>query len=134
MTSRMLTGLAWLTLACSGPESKAGDIPADVPEFEPPVALNADPPVRYPPDLYRRRVEGTVILHLFVREDGSVVPDSTRIEQGSGHAVLDSAAVAGVVTMRFAPARRKGVPVASPFLQPIHFRHPDTTAPGGGRP
>jgi hypothetical protein len=32
--------------------------------------------------------------------------------------------------MRFAPARRDGVPVATLFLQPVHFRHPARAGSG----
>jgi hypothetical protein len=35
--------------------------------------------------------------------------------------------------MRFAPARLDGVPVGATFLQPVQFRHPETSGPGGDR-
>ena len=98
--------------------------------FEPPVVTNAESPIGYPADLYRDGVEGTVILRLFVDETGSIVPDSTTIAEGSGYPELDAAALAGVADMRFVPARRDGQPVATSFLQPVHFRRPDGTAGG----
>ena len=52
------------------------------------------------------------------------VPESSQVAQTSGIPELDSAAVAGVAEMHFAPARRNGTPVATLFLQPVHFRHP----------
>ena len=116
-----------LTLAgCRGPQPSAEEIPANPPlkGFEPPVITNAESPVRYPPGLYQQNVEGTVVLHLYVDSIGKVVSESTGVAEGSGHAGLDSAAVAGVKGMRFAPARRDGRPVAASFLQPITFRHP----------
>jgi TonB family protein len=76
-------------------------------------------------------VEGTVVLRLYVDEQGAVIPDSTRLAETSGYPALDSAAIAGVPEMRFAPARRDGYPVATVFLQPVHFRHPERTGPGG---
>jgi hypothetical protein len=33
--------------------------------------------------------------------------------------------------MRFAPARRDGVPVATPFLQSVQFRHPESSSGEG---
>jgi protein TonB len=99
------------------------------PSFEPPVLTNPEPPVRYPPELFAQRTEGTVVLRLFVDEAGQVMADSTRIAERSGHEALDSAAMAAVPAMRFAPARRDGAPVATTFLQPVHFRHPQ--AAGG---
>ena len=120
-----------LVLACRG----SGDAPASDDRdaghgFEPPVLTNPEVPVRYPPDLYRDRTEGTVVLRLFVDAEGTLIADSTRIAEGSGTPALDSAALAAVSLMRFAPARQEGVAVGTAFLQPVHFRHPDA----GGTP
>ena len=90
----------------------------------PPVALNAQTPVEYPPALFDQGIEGTVILRLFADSSGKLVPDSTRVQESSGYPALDSAAVAASPSLLFAPARRDGVPVAASFLQPIYFRHP----------
>jgi TonB family protein len=98
--------------------------------FEPPVIRNSESPVSYPPALYEQEIGGTVILRLFINEDGSVVPDSTRIVESSGQTQLDSAALVGVTAMQFAPARQDGRPIATLFLQPVHFRHPANSALG----
>ncbi len=131
---------AWLLvgsvpLACGADARRSpGDDPGGAPRgFEAPVLMNPEPPVRYPTTLYGSRTEGSVVLRLYVDEAGTVVPESTRVAEGSGQTAFDSAAVAGVRAMRFAPARRDGVPVATLFLQPVHFRHPQGTAAGGGR-
>jgi protein TonB len=127
-----LGGIA-LVAGCSGsPAADEGTANIQIPEFEPPVAINAEPPVSYPPRLFRDGVEGTVVLLLFVNETGKVILDSTRIQDGSGYAALDSAVLAGVDAMEFAPARRNGQAVATWFLQPIHFRQPDAATSGGG--
>jgi protein TonB len=117
--------LALGVLACggSGPAPSAGTAPAE----EPPVALNAEPAVQYPPDLYDRRVEGDVVLRLFVDSSGRLTPESTRVSESSGTAALDSAAVRGVSRLRYAPARRHGLAVATAFLQTVEFRHPGGT-------
>ena len=62
--------------------------------------------------------------------DGTIVPESTRVEESSGFPQLDSAALQSVDLLRFAPAQRDGVPVATAFIQPVHFRHPDLAASG----
>ncbi len=90
----------------------------------PPVALNANSPVVYPPALLAQGVQGTVLLRLYVDAKGVVVPDSTRVAESSGNPGLDSAALASAPALRFAPALRDGAPVASAFLQPIRFRTP----------
>jgi TonB family protein len=124
-------GLALGACSRSGSPSNESGAPAP-PAFEPPVALNAEPPVRYPIALYEAHTEGTVVLHLFADSTGKIAPDSTRVAESSGSAALDSAALAGVPKMRFAPARRNGVPVATAFLQPVHFEHPSANAAGDG--
>lgn len=131
MTTRVVLLLLWCAVACareSPQDTEAGD--ASAPEYEPPVATNAVSAVEYPVDLFDQRVEGTVLLRLYLLDDGTVVADSTQIAEGSGNLRLDSAALAGVPRMTFAPARRMGVPVETVFLQPIHFRHPDASAVG----
>jgi len=123
--------VAWL-FACGGGET-AGDGSSSegaARGFEPPVLTNAESPVAYPVNLYERQVEGSVVLRLYVTADGSVVPESTSVEESSGNEALDSAAVAGVANMIFAPARQDGRPVAALFLQPVQFQHPARTASG----
>jgi TonB family protein len=130
---RFLVFVTVVLVACSpdegGPRNDTSDIPQ--PGFEPPVITNPESPVSYPPALYDDGVEGSVVLQLFVNEEGEIVPDSSQIAEGSGYAALDSAALAGISTMRFAPARRNGSPVATSFLQPIHFRLPEGGTGGG---
>lgn len=116
----------WLVLgalACGGGTPRASGS-VEAPAEEPPVALNAQPPVQYPPPLYDQGVEGDVELRLFVDSTGRLAPESTRVKESSGYAALDSAATRGVAQLRYAPARRHGLPVATAFLQTIEFRHP----------
>jgi protein TonB len=124
---------AALLAACGAEESAVPDEASEQSRsgFEVPVVVNAESPISYPPDLYRDGVEGTVVLRLFVDETGAVVPDSTLVAEGSGYAGLDSAALAGVAQMRFAPAQSNGTPVTTSFLQPVHFRLPDGSGGGG---
>jgi TonB family protein len=119
---RYIAALSLAALACGGssPPPNLGSAPAE----EPPVALNAEPTVQYPPDLYDRRVEGDVVLHLFVDSTGRLAPESTRVAESSGTAALDTAAVRGVSHLQYAPARRHGLAVATAFLQTVEFRHP----------
>jgi len=129
----LLVALSAAACRQSGSDAGAAGAGAESRGFEPPVITNPESPVAYPPTLYEQRIEGTVVLRLYVDETGVVIRDSTRIAEGSGHPALDSAAVAGVPAMRFAPARLDGVPVAAAFLQPVQFRHPETSDPGGDR-
>jgi TonB family protein len=101
-----------------------GGAAATPPDQEPPVPLNADSPIQYPPRLYDQRVEGDVVLRLFVDSGGRLVAESSKVAESSGYSGLDSAALAGARKLRFAPARRRGLAVATAFLQPIEFRRP----------
>jgi TonB family protein len=130
---RALVGaLAVLALGATGCDRRpdASGQPTDAaqasapPDQEPPVALNGDAPIQYPPRLYDQKVEGDVVLRLFVDSTGQLAPESSKVAESSGYSALDSAALAGARRLRFAPARRHGFPVATAFLQPIEFRHP----------
>jgi TonB family protein len=103
---------------------------------EPPVALNPDVPVTYPPVLYDRGVDGEVVLRLFVDSTGRLTPESTRVAESSGYPAMDSAALIGSPRLRYAPAKRHGLSVAAIFLQPIQFHHPTavTGAPAASAP
>lgn len=132
---KRLTGslLALFVLGCGGstPQPDAqGTQAAPPPESEPPVALNPDVPIAYPPALFEQKVEGDVTLRLFVDSTGRLVPESSRVAEPSGYPALDSAALAGSAALRFAPAKRHGIAVATVFLQPVEFRQVGTTRTG----
>jgi TonB family protein len=125
--------LALLVLGCgrsSPPRDAQGTQAAPPPESEPPVALNPDVPIAYPPALFEQKVEGDVTLRLFVDSTGRLVPESSRVAEPSGYPALDSAALAGSAALRFAPAKRHGIAVATVFLQPVEFRQVGTTRTG----
>ncbi len=103
------------------PAERPGSAP---PPEGPPVALNAESPVGFPQQLLAQGVEGIVVLHLFVDANGAAAPESTRVAESSGYPGLDSAALAAVPQLHYAPAVRGGTPVATAFLQPIQFRNP----------
>ena len=116
-------------MSCRSEESP-GRLGQQARGFEPPVATNSESPVEYPTHLFEQQVEGVVLLRLYVTASGTLVPDSTRIEESSGFPELDSAALRSADQLQFAPARRDGIPVATTFVQPVHFRHPELTAQG----
>jgi TonB family protein len=95
---------------------------------EVPKVINTELPFRYPAALYARRVQGNVTLRLYVDRDGQVRSDSTRIEESSGYAALDSAAVKGSQELRFVPAKLRGEAMATTVLFPVYFRHPEAHA------
>src|SRR6267143_1397009 len=121
------------TFACGGsapPADPQSAQPGPPPESEAPVALNPDVPIAYPAALFEQKVEGDVTLRLYVDSTGKLIPESTRVAEPSGYPALDSAALAGASALRFAPAKRHGVAVATAFLQPVEFRQVGTTRTG----
>lgn len=125
LASAMALAAAGCGESAPPPEQTGGRAPsAAPPDQEPPVAVNPDSPIQYPPRLYDQKVEGDVVLRLYTDSTGQVIPESSKVAESSGYPTLDSAALAGARKLRFAPARRRGVPVATAFLQPIEFRHP----------
>ncbi|ESQ79030.1 energy transducer TonB [Asticcacaulis sp. YBE204] len=82
-------------------------------------ALTNNPSPPYPPQAKARHEEGTVVLRLQVRGDGSV--GDVQIKQSSGSMRLDNAAAAAVQRWRFKPATQGGKPVDSWATVPITF-------------
>ena len=132
-----ITAIAVALAGCHGSAPRAdsatgGGQAAPPPESEAPVALNPNVPIAYPPALFDQKVEGDVTLRLFVDSTGKLIPESTRVTEPSGYPALDSAALVGASALRFAPAKRHGIPVATAFLQPVEFRQVGTTRTGVG--
>ena len=128
----MLLAALWTTIACGDHETSqrvAQAFQAGTPTpDEVPRMLNTELPFRYPAALYARKVQGNVTLRLRIDRDGQVSVDSTRIEESSGYAALDSAAVKGSQELHFIPAKLRGEPMPVTILFPVYFRHPDAHA------
>ena len=130
---RSMLLVAFVLTACRGGSQQSDgqtSQAAPPPESEAPVALNPDVPIAYPAALFDQKVEGDLTLRLFVDSTGKLIPESTRVAEPSGYPALDSAALAGSAALRFAPAKRHGVAVATAFLQPVEFRRVGTTRTG----
>jgi TonB family protein len=124
----------WLAAALVAAACRSGPPPeqaaAAPPEEEAPVAVNPQAPIHYPPALFDRGVEGEVVLRLFIDSTGKVVPESSKVGESSGSRSLDSAALDGSKLLRYAPAKRRGVPITTWFLQPVEFRQPQAPVLG----
>lgn len=78
-----------------------------------------NPPPRYPSLAKRRGYEGTVILDVLVTPAGRAT--DLKIEQSSGHSVLDASAMTAVQDWVFEPARLGDHPVAMRVSIPVMF-------------
>lgn len=99
--------------ASAGPESAAANLRQAVP-----LAADNRPPA-YPALARKRGWEGRVLLAVEVAVDGTA--QAVRLQTGSGHELLDEAALRAVRQWRFQPGTRDGVPVAMQVLVPVHF-------------
>jgi TonB family protein len=99
-----------LAVAACGPRG-----PVEEPEL-----LAGTSSVQYPTDLWDAGMEGEAILMVRVTDAGIV--DSAYVEESSGHAAFDSAAVRGSRDMRFTPATRGGQRIVMWTRLPIRFR------------
>ncbi len=78
-----------------------------------------NPQPTYPSISRRMREEGTVVLKVKVRVDGS--PDVVLVQQASGSVRLDQAALSAVKLWKFIPAKRGDEAIESWVLVPIEF-------------
>lgn len=78
-----------------------------------------NPKPEYPTAARHRHWEGKVVLRVKVLPDGRC--GQADVHQGSGHEMLDEAALEAVRNWRFVPAKRNGQPVESWVNIPIKF-------------
>jgi protein TonB len=74
----------------------------------------------YPLSARKRNYEGTVLLDVLVRKDGTV--GSVRVAQSSGHEALDQAAIRAVAAWNFHPGKRGDEPLEMWVAVPIRFQ------------
>ena len=121
--------LCAVLVACSKSDTRSGPRGVELAQpDERPVMVNSELPFHYPGALYARKLQGNVTLRIFVDVNGQTVPESTRVEEPSGHAAFDSAAIAGAHDLRFVPAKLRGEPMGMTILFPVYFRHPEARA------
>jgi protein TonB len=78
----------------------------------------------YPASSRRMEEEGTVVLLLYVRADGTV--QEARVDKSSGYSKLDEAAVREALrSWRFLPAMNAGTAVAAWLRFPVNFKLTD---------
>ena len=110
----------------SAPSQPAGDphapaSPVREPDREPDyqAAYLKNPVPSYPMVARRMGWQGRVVLNVEVLANG--LPGQVKLQQSSGHDVLDNAAIKAVSGWRFVAARQNGQAVAKWFLVPIPF-------------
>jgi protein TonB len=74
----------------------------------------------YPAAARRAGAEGTTLLRVHIRADGTI--GQVQVARSAGHPALDEAASVAVSQWRFEPARSGSKPVAVWVLIPVEFR------------
>lgn len=103
--------------------SLLGDVAADAAMSEgtvdtkPRVISRA--PLEYPSEAAKKRIKGYVIVNLLIGKDGSV--ELAKVIASNPAGVFDQAALRGVRSWRFAPAKYKGNPVKVWAKQKVRF-------------
>jgi protein TonB len=87
-----------------------------------PRVLNRPAPFAYPRALFDAKMDGDVLLALWIDTSGTPVRDSTAVREHAKIAAFDSAALEGAKALRFSPAMQDGQPVAVQVLLPVQFR------------
>jgi protein TonB len=76
-------------------------------------------PLEYPPAAAKKHIKGYVVVNLLIGKDGSV--ELAKVIASSPAGVFDQAALRGVRSWRFAPAKYKGNPVKVWAKQKVRF-------------
>ncbi len=76
-------------------------------------------PLEYPASAAKKRIKGYVVVNLLIGKDGSV--ELAKVIASSPAGVFDQAALRGVRSWRFAPAKYKGNPVKVWAKQKVRF-------------
>lgn len=101
------------------------------PVIEPPrfdFAYLNNPKPAYPPIAKRLKLQGVVVVSVFVNAKG--LPERVKLEKSSGVPVLDEAALEAVRHWTFVPARRGDVLIADWVNVPLNFRLQSTDGKG----
>ncbi len=88
-----------------------------------PTRIDSGIPFKFPPGAWQEGLEGTTVLKLLISRQGIV--DSALVVTSSGHASLDSAALAQASVLRFEPAAQGGDPVQVWGRLPVIFPRSD---------
>lgn len=89
-------------------------VPAELPKEVSPARVDAryastNPRPQYPSMARRLGQEGTVVLEVIVSTEG--LAKSVRVQESSGHELLDQAALQAISRWKFVPAKRGEVPI-----------------------
>jgi protein TonB len=104
----------------TGEEHRSARTSPDVPITVATPNYKENSPPAYPLLARRRNYEGTALLDVLVKRDGTV--GSIRLARSSGHKSLDQSAMRGVRKWTFHPGKRGGEVVEMWVKVPIRFR------------
>jgi protein TonB len=104
----------------AGEKNRSALAPLDEPIVFATPNYKENAPPSYPMLARRRHYEGTVLLDILVRRDGTV--GSVRLAQSSGHESLDQSAIREVMKWTFYPGKKGDEPLEMWVTIPIRFQ------------
>lgn len=99
-------------------DSKADAASESEPLFN--VEYLNNPAPFYPAYAKKKRIEGKVLLDVFVKTDGTAM--TVTVKRSSGSSMLDKAALRAVKNWRFIPAKKSGKIIEAKVIVPIEFK------------
>lgn len=105
--------------APASPLSAARQASADLTPLSQWASHLNNPPPPYPAISRRLGEQGRVVVRVYIDEQG--MPKEAHLEVKSGYSRLDTAALEAVMSWRYVPAKRAGVPLAMWFNVPVTF-------------
>lgn len=91
----------------------------DIADLDKAPARVSTPSPRYPPELRKEKIPGSVVLVFVVNEEGRV--EDPRVESSS-RVEFEQPALAAIRRWRFKPGMKDGEPVRTHVRQPIQFK------------
>ncbi|WP_203072066.1 energy transducer TonB [Falsiroseomonas ponticola] len=107
-------------LPARAPAAEAPSVAPGPPLITAPRFRRPPSPPAYPARAIELDLAGTVVVRALLDPSGD--PTETLVLRSSGHAILDSAALAAVRRWAFEPASRDGQRIAAWVEVPVHFR------------
>ena len=122
--------LLYLTLTGKDPEAldnppveNIAKCPGDGTEFDVPPRLTFRAPVDYPQEALDQGMEGKVVVHICVDENGAVT--EATVFSHTAPPVLVVAALKSARACRFEPGSKDGLPVKTSLMIPFGFKAQD---------
>lgn len=113
MKKKWAFALVALFIICSSSSAFAAE------KYDPPVLIKSVTPI-YPEDALKQKIEGKVVLKIFVSDKGTI--EQVDVIQSAGNTSLDQVAINTVKQWKFLPALKDGKECSTILIIPFVFK------------